>query len=215
MMPEIVYESPLNRLDIPAEEKANLAGYAKQYGVTSPAPSDRRLHADAKHVVLRAYAKAYGLRTFVETGTNEGEAVVQMLRAPSPVGLVVTVEIGEGQPGMGNFDAVAARLLPHMGRVKMFRGDSARLLPQMLASFDGPYLAWLDAHANGPEDPDPTHFPLRAELAYLCGPGARPGSVILVDDARFFGFGFWPRLEEVMLLGRECSLSDDIVRVIL
>jgi len=199
---------------IDPEQREALRGYARQYGVQC-VETVRHLTAAAKADLLRETALKHGLRTFVETGTHEGETAVALLRAPSPVDLVVTVEIGEGQPGLGSFDRVAARLATYGRQVQTLFGDSAKLLPEMLKRFDGPYLAWLDAHANGPEDPDPTHFPLRAELAYLCGPGARPGSVILVDDARFFGFGFWPRLEEVMLCGKEASLADDVVRIVL
>ena len=214
-MISLEYERPLEVLEIPDEERAILRGYAAQYRVDAPAPSDRRLQPSSKSRLLRAVARAYGLRTFVETGTNTGCCVVEMLAPPSPVDRVLTVECGDGSRGLGNFDRAAARLAPYGAKVTALYGDSAKLLPEMCRSFEGPALFWLDAHANGPEDPDPTHFPLRRELELLFDEGyARLGSVVCVDDIRFCGFGFWPTVAEVLSYGSEAVLDRDIARLV-
>jgi hypothetical protein len=214
-------ERPLTYADIEPWERSNLAAYSKQYG--RPMPSTHRLDWHSKPALVRAYARAYGFRVFVETGSHEGEMIAQMLREPTTIEHVYSVEIGdECNPGAGYVEKCRQRFAGD-SRVRLFEGDSAVALRWMLDQFEGPALFWLDAHANGPEDPNPTHFPLRGELEYLCGDGYRQGSVILIDDARFLGFGHWPTFDEIvdMVLaplrswedGQSVVQQDDIVRI--
>ena len=138
-----------------------------------------------------------------------------MLAPPSPVDLVLTVECGDGTRGLGNFDMAAARLATYGAKVQTLYGDSAALLPEMCRRVEGPALYRLDAHANGPEDPDPKHFPLRAELTCLFDDGcAASGLVVCVDDVRFCGFGFWPTVAELLSYGGEAELEHDIARLL-
>lgn len=209
-MRPLTFDRKLELAKIEEWERSNLESYARRYG--RPMPSTTRLDWFSKPAYVRAVAKAYGLRTFVETGTHEGEMVAQMLREPSTVTRCLSVEIGdECNPGTGYPEKCRQRFRGD-ARVSLWEGDSVVALQAMLEAFDGPALFWLDAHANGPEDPNPHHFPLREELDFL-DRNADTGSVILVDDARFCGFGFWPSLEEVMMYGYASSLENDIVRI--
>ena len=211
---DLELEKPARYVVLPTDVRETMRGYARQYDVPC-SETERHLDAESKGMLLRAVARAFGLRTFVETGSHEGETIACILQTPSPVDRVLSVEMGdEVNPGAGNWDTCDRRFKGDR-RVSLFRGDSAIMLPRMHAHFDGPALYWLDAHANGPEDPVESHFPLRTELTWLFGEhGARAGSVVLVDDARFFGLGFWPTLPEVMAFGSSAYLSDDIVRII-
>lgn len=201
------YVTPLPEADYLREQRA-------KYGVTGPEPT-RRLDYSSKPELLRAYAQHYGLRTLVETGTHEGHTVQQILRAPAAVDRVFSVEIGDVcNPGAGHVQMCAQRFAGDH-RVRLFVGDSAEQLPAMLACFEGPHLAWLDAHANGCEDPNEAHFPLKKELAYLFGPGRRPGSVVLVDDLRFAGMGWWPTLDEIRAYDPDAVFLDDIARMVM
>src|SRR5580658_3608056 len=214
-MRDIIPEAPLTYATIEPWERDNLRRYWKDYGLPAIDPVQRLDWASKPHFV-RAVAKAYGLRTFVETGSHEGEMIAQVLREPAVVDRVYSVELGdEVNPGT-RYPEKCRQRFKGDARVRLWEGDSVVALPMMLAEFDGPCLVWADGHANGPEDPDPRHFPLRAELALLATPGSpyyREGSVILVDDARFFGVGHWPSLTEVMLYGRSAALAHDIVRI--
>jgi hypothetical protein len=214
-MRDITPEAPLTYAKIEAWEHANLRRYWEDYGLPAIDPI-LRLDWTSKPNFVRAVAKAYGLRTFVETGSHEGEMIAQVLRAPAVVDRVYSVELGdEVNPGTSYPEKCRQRFKGDT-RVQLWEGDSVAAIRWMLEAFDGPALFWLDAHANGPEDRDPHHFPVSQELTLLATQGSpyyREGSVILVDDARFFGVGHWPSLTEVMLYGRSAALAHDIVRI--
>jgi hypothetical protein len=173
----------------------------------SPGGLVRILHPDRKHAIYREAAEKYGLRTFVETGTNEGEAVFQMLR--STVDQIVSIEVCE------SLYRKQCQRFAGEPRVTIIHGSSAVELPKVLAGLNAPAVFWLDAHAGGIEDLDEDHFPLRRELMALAAWSHVRQSAIFIDDARFFGYGYYPTLREIgLILGREPVLIEDIARVL-
>ena len=170
------------------------------------------LRPDDKHPLHAAYARAFGLRTWVETGTHEGHSTEAMLRS-GLIDRAITMEIGE------HYREACRQLFRGNRRVTVIEDGSATALPGVLASLEGPALFWLDAHAGALRG-DVSLFPRRQELAALEAWGtARPEwfarSCVLVDDARFLGHGHYPTVEDVFLAlaGLDvCELRDDIVR---
>lgn len=160
---------------------------------------------------LRHYARRYGIRQFVETGTFEGDTVAA-LRAEFDH--VWTIELSP------ELHAVAVDRFASDPGVDVRLGDSATQLPAILADLKTPTLFWLDAHfsegntALGDRE-SPVEVELRAILEHPVG-----GHVVLIDDAREFdGTRGYPTIagvdELVHRSGRDSimELRHDLIRV--
>lgn len=135
---------------------------------------------------IRAWRERYGLRALLETGTNMGNGVVAALAAGYPS--VVTIDVNAGCQGR------IARRVPEgqQGRVSFVCGDSAEVLPDVLASLPRPALLWLDAHYPDVYLPQAgataSTLPLLAEVrALVAAERDHSGDVILADDLRIYG----------------------------
>ena len=79
-------------------------------------------------------ASVFALKTLVETGTYYGEMVAAMKRRFDHIYSIEFVpELAER--------ARKVRAEPH---IKIFFGDSRKILPEVLAKFSAPALFWLD-----------------------------------------------------------------------
>ncbi len=165
------------------------------------------------HVVklrtVREYARRFGTRVLVETGTFEGE---MPRKCRDDFTRIVTIELDPG------YARRAAHRLRHHAHIEVLQGDSATRLGDVLSTLDPPALFWLDGHwsggltARGSKD-----TPLAEEIAAIAR-HRRPGHVILVDDARCLGDGDYPTLATLEQLLRavpgieQVEVRDDIVR---
>ena len=137
-----------------------------------------------KQRIVREYAKRFRLGTLVETGTYLGEMVQA---SHSVFSQIHSVELDTAL-----FERAQEKFAGARG-VHLWQGDSAAVLPQILAQINTPCLFWLDGHysagltARGPRD-----TPVLEELqAIFAHPVA--GHVVLIDDARCFtGEGDYP-----------------------
>lgn len=191
----------------------------------SPSPTPPRsepmiqrfLEADERRQILREYGQKYGVRVFVETGTNLGDTP-WFLR--NDFTKLYTIELSSEL-----YNAAVDRF-SGTPQVQVVQGDSTDLLPQVLASFEGPALVWLDGHHSGPGTAHGTlDTPVVQELEALFADGR--SHIILVDDARIFDgqpehndephYGDYPSVEWVHDLARangyDCELRDDIIRL--
>ncbi len=79
--------------------------------------------------------------------------------------------------------------LKRYSNVKLIQGDSAALLPDLLAGLSEPAGFWLDAHFSGGETArGDVDTPVVSELRAILGHPMRR-HVILIDDARLFTGG--------------------------
>jgi hypothetical protein len=169
------------------------------------------LSGGGKIAVLRDTARAYGLRTLVETGTYEGETTWALRR---DFDRIYTVELSD------ELYRLARARFAHTPNVDVRHGDSATVLPAILDELSGPALFWLDAHvsttksAHG-ELPSPAVQELELVLAHPV-----PGHVVLVDDARLFtGRDGWPAIADLEVVAARLrpelhvAVEDDIVRL--
>jgi hypothetical protein len=104
-------------------------------------------------------------------------------------------------------------------RIVILRGDSSRLLPEVIQRLQGPTLFWLDGHySGGVTARGESDTPVVQELAAILGD---PNSqhVILIDDARCFGSGDYPSLDDIRRQvqverpGWMVHVEDDIIRI--
>ncbi len=160
----------------------------------SPIPPPLEL----KQATLRAYARAFGLRAFVETGTFKGETTWAL---KDEFDSVVSVEVYK--PLADEAKALFAGT-PH---VNIIEGDSAREMPSILAGLHQPALFWLDGHITPGGSKGKLKTPILIEIETILSHHIK-GHVLVIDDARLFEGAHWPlhkRAETGLrrLLGRD------------
>lgn len=157
----------------------------------------------AKQDVLREYWSRFGpFRFVIETGIWQGQGSCMQFRSEQSE--YVAVESNDESATQARERGFDVRT-----------GDSATILPALLAARNEPAFFWLDAHLVA-EANEPSHSPLLAELgAILVWPYAAR-SVVLVDDIRMMGRDGWPTLMEVLQAVRSIwvvTQQDDILRL--
>ncbi len=155
-----------------------------------PFPPPQELKAAA----IRAQASRHGTRVFVETGTFRGDTL-HAIRSHFDV--LVSIEL---DPALHE---AAARRFASDARIVCLRGDSGKVLPEVLDRIDAPALFWLDGHFSGPGtargDRD---TPIVDELRAILRHRVRR-HVVLIDDARLFGVDpAYPSIREILDLVR-------------
>lgn len=132
---------------------------------------------------LAGLRRAFGLESFVETGTLYGSGVETARQAGFRV--VHSIEIDRAM------SARARRRFAGDPRVHIHQGHSAEVFRHLLPRLDGPTLFWLDAHFPGAdrgalpydhEARDEVRIPLEQELRTIRE--LRPGGedLLLIDD---------------------------------
>jgi hypothetical protein len=178
----------------------------ERQGRPAPPPSA------VKHVIVIEHARRHRLETFVETGTFRGDTTAALRGV---VRRIYTIELDD------RLHARARARFAGDRAITPLHGDSARVLPEVLAELKAPALFWLDAHyssgvtARGSED-----TPVLAELDLILGHPVR-GHVILIDDAREFGRD--PAYPTLAALERHVrrhdpaltfAVEDDVIRIV-
>jgi len=153
-----------------------------------------------KHALLRAEARGRGLRVLVETGTYTGETCWTLRRE---FDRIETIEV---QPELVRLARMRFARTPS---VHVHEGDSADVLPSILASLDRPALIWLDAHPCTDRSARDVPVPLVAELRAIAE-SAVEGHVVLVDDMRLMGRDGFPAVEELALPGYRLERVGDV-----
>ncbi len=146
----------------------------------------------------------------METGTYRGDMVEAQKRR---FRRIFTIELDARL-----YERAVARF--HADRhVVVLHGDSGRLLPEVIQRLEGPTLFWLDGHySGGVTARGELDTPVVHELAAILGD---PSSqhVVLIDDARCFGSGDYPSLDEIRRQvqvarpGWNVQTEDDIIRI--
>ena len=139
-------------------------------------------------------SQKYGIDCCVETGTYLGDGA---RFAATVFPRVVTIEIKR------EYQEQAIAQSPN-GNIEFVLGDSASVLPGIVAGLTRTAFFWLDGHAGAGFFAEEDNCPLLSELEAI---GASPHPhVIVVDDARAFlapppppfKFEAWPTLREVL-----------------
>jgi hypothetical protein len=157
------------------------------------------------------YARKFGLRTLVETGTYYGEMVAAV---KTHFDRVFSIEY---DPALAHR---ATRRFERDPRIRILEGDSAVVLPELLKSIEAPALFWLDAGYWGWDqlrrDPERLSVEVEAILTHRVR-----GHVILMDDARMLNgqkgaltFAEFQSRVAARFPDRAIDLRYDIVRII-
>lgn len=162
-----------------------------------------------KRMTVRRYARRFGLKSFVETGTFLGEMVAGTSKLFQKV---YSIEL---DPSLA---AKAREMFAADPKIEVMEGDSGDRLAGVLEELDGPALFWLDAHySEGITARGPDETPILRELTYLLGDQRE--HVFLIDDARLFVGGAYPSMQQLrdFLYQRRPDLrmesADDIIRI--
>ncbi len=140
----------------------------------------RRVPHLVKQRTLREYARRYGLRVMVETGTHMGQMISAMLPLMDQI---YSIEMDDWSYRR------ARRKFGANPKVHVVQGESGQTMPRVLAEIRQPCLFWLDAHNFDKETP------IREELKAIVEHGMR-GDVVLVDDSKWFdGRNQYPTME--------------------
>jgi hypothetical protein len=178
-------------------------------GAGKPAPVP---HAIKRDIVARE-AETYGTQTLIETGTFYGDMIYAMRGRFKQI---ISIELSDylAKKAMRRFQRY-----PH---IQIVQGDSAKALPQILATKVTACIFWLDGHASGGVtagggiDYCPVWFEVNAILEH-----GNKGHVILIDDAGFFdGTGGYPTLNQMRELVAEkglnhvMSIENHVIRIL-
>jgi hypothetical protein len=163
-----------------------------------------------KQRTVRDYARRYGLRVLVETGTYYGEMVAAM---KNHFAEIYSVE----------FDSAlaqrAAKKFSGCKHIHILEGDSAKVVPEVIQQLREPALFWLDAGYYGWAGLQGDKQRLTTELEAILR-DERFRHVILMDDARGLnGQNGAPTVEqlkqriEAEFPGRSVEVTYDILRI--
>lgn len=129
-----------------------------------------------KQKIVLENAAAAGTRIFIETGTYYGLMLQACLQHFDQL---FSIEV---EP---HFYLRACKVFSKEAKVRLLHGDSADLLPPLLAKIVSPCLLWLDAHySSGLTGRVAVETPIRAELEAIFHHPCK--HVVLIDDADCF-----------------------------
>ena len=164
-----------------------------------------------KQMAVKEYADKYKINVFIETGTYLGDMVVAIKDVFREI---YTIELSAEL-----YERAKNRFSKYC-HIKIYKGDSAKVLPEILGIIKEPCLFWFDAHySEGITAKGEKETPIVEELKYIIRHPIE-GNVILIDDARLFtGNNDYPGIEEIreLILSR-CpeyvfDVKDDIIRI--
>ena len=130
--------------------------------------------------LARVGREGLGIKVGVETGTYLGESALQLA---NEFGRCITIEL---HPGLASR---ATDRFRNDSRVEVIGGSSRDVLPLVLGSLSEPVMFWLDGHWSGDGTAGNDDIcPLESELDALANWPYIKSSMVVIDDARLFGF---------------------------
>lgn len=172
----------------------------------------KRKHApNRKQEALKIFQERYSLTTLLETGTYLGEMVHAMQnRFQKIYSIELDPELYKN----------AKKRFATAKHVTIYKGDSGKILPQILEKIREPVLFWLDAHySEGITARGTIDTPIMKELESIFDHQIK-NHVILIDDARYFnGTDGYPTVEKLEAYVRakapHCALDvqKNIIRI--
>lgn len=128
--------------------------------------------AQWKRALITYFAKAFNLKTFVETGTCWGDTVEAVRQNFDDIWSVELSTI---------FFNRAVERFAHISNVHILFGSSGEILPSILSQIKSTPVIWLDAHLTGGPSAgngDQVSAELNAIVKF------RPDALVLIDDVK-------------------------------
>lgn len=138
-------------------------------------------HVKAEMIYLSG---RYNVSNFIETGTHLGETLIFMAEK-FPFDKLHSVEISDWYINFinDNFQRVADDSNIDVSNVKIWKGDSVKVLPAILSEVKGRSLFWLDAHCSGgdTDNSDDYNCTILKELEVIKSSPIKT-NIITIDD---------------------------------
>jgi hypothetical protein len=150
-----------------------------------PAPSPHII----KQQTLLTYARSFGLKNLVETGTLYGDMVEAM---KNDFDRIYSIELST------ELYEEAKERFQKEENIELIHGDSGIELKNVIKKINQPTLFWLDGHYSGGVTAKGNNdTPIYEELNHILNAEDRD-HVIIIDDARLFGSDpAYPSIEEL------------------
>ncbi len=175
---------------------------------------------DEKRSFLLKYKKNLNLQVFIETGTFLGDTI-EMFKEDFE--MLYSFELSEELANK------AQKRFESNNHIKIIKGDSGKLLPELLENIQKPCLFWLDGHYSSEffigEDYIKTakgekETPILEELKAILSHSVK-NHAILIDDARCFnGKNDYPSIKELRqflrkygVKAKQIKIKRDIIRI--
>jgi hypothetical protein len=165
-----------------------------------------------KRQTIRSYAKKYGARILVETGTYLGDTVVALRYSFDKIH---SIEVNP------EFYSKARARFVGVDKVDLILGDSGVEVAHLVDSLDQTALFYLDGHLqHGTTATSADASPALMELASILN-AKQKSHVILIDDARCFEDPLtgYPSMQDVQALvartrpDLKLTVEDDLIRI--
>jgi hypothetical protein len=178
----------------------------KRKGMPAPPP-----HL-IKQKILKEYARKYGLKVLVETGTYYGDMVHAMR---NEFDLIYSIELSR------DLHEKAKTRFEGLKHIVLIQGDSGQELAKVIRQLDQPALFWLDGHYSaGVTAKGNKTTPIFEELDHIMNSAVR-SHVLIIDDARCFGHHpEYPNMNELMdyihlkAPDAHIEVKDDSIRIV-
>jgi hypothetical protein len=165
-----------------------------------------------KQKTVIGLARKYNIRHLIETGTYLGDMICA---TKNTFDKIDSVELGR------ELYEGAVRRFRKENHIKIWNGDSALILMDMIKDSNEPVLFWLDAHYSGGKTARSTlgDTPIEKELDIILNKWNEK-SLILVDDARCFtGKDGYRAIEDLKImidkkpLNLDLKIENDIITI--
>ena len=148
------------------------------------------------------YAVRYGAKNFIETGTHYGDTCLHMA-GTKYFENIFSVELSKTCWDFleKDFLQLTKSVGVDVSKIRLWHGDSAHILPEMIDLVGDRCVFWLDAHISGgvtvcTEDYE---TPIMTELNIISSHSIKD-HVIIIDDIKgcFDSHPAWPDIDEVI-----------------
>lgn len=162
-----------------------------------------------KQMAIENVALKHHIKTLVETGTYLGDMV---MAEKNNFDKIISIELGK------DLWATAVERFSMYDHIKIYQGDSGKVLHEIIDTIEDKALFWLDGHySSGVTAQGDKDCPIYEELDAIFS--NNKNHVILIDDARHFnGTGDYPTIEALQEYVNQqkikytCEVADDIIR---
>jgi hypothetical protein len=166
-----------------------------------------------KQVIIEEFQHKTGYQVLIETGTFFGDMMDAQRKNFQQL---VSIELDE------TLHKNAVKRFKPYKNIKLLRGDSGKVLAEVVSSLKEPAIFWLDGHYSAGNTAMGSSFcPVPEELNAIFSHSLLK-HVILIDDARdFVGKDGYPSIEEIdefmktQKVAYTLMVKDDVIRIVL